>query len=138
MFDKKSEYALIKHDQDSIIYISVGGYIRLTCVDFSREKVFLKWKAWSDENCHEREKSGRNLNDNRVDLNECLEVVGTVQSAEDEFSQSSMKQINNGFTLNPYNRICNTENGNIISMKAKEFDLLYFLFSHKGRVFTKE
>ena len=30
MFDKKSEYALNKYDQDSIIYISVSGRIRLT------------------------------------------------------------------------------------------------------------
>ena len=49
MFDKKSEYALNKHDQDSIIYISVSGHIRLTRADFSSEEEFLKWKAWSDE-----------------------------------------------------------------------------------------
>ena len=49
-----------------------------------------------------------------------------------------LKKSNNGFSLNPYNRICITENGNIIAMTAKEFDLLYFLFSHKGQVFTKE
>ena len=49
MFDKKSEYALNKYDQDSIIYISVSGHIRLTRADFSSEEEFLKWKAWSDE-----------------------------------------------------------------------------------------
>ena len=49
-----------------------------------------------------------------------------------------LKKDNNSFTLNPYTRICTTENGNVISMTAKEFDLLYFLFSHKGQVFTKE
>ena len=48
MFDKKSEYALNKYDQDSIIYISVSGRIRLTRADFSSEEEFLKWKAWSD------------------------------------------------------------------------------------------
>lgn len=57
MFDKKSEYALNKHDQDSIIYISVSGHIRLTRSDFSSEEEFLKWKAWSDEDYHEREKT---------------------------------------------------------------------------------
>ena len=57
MFDKKSEYALNKHDQDSIIYISVSGHIRLTRADFSSEEEFLKWKAWSDEDYHEREKA---------------------------------------------------------------------------------
>ena len=40
MFDKKSEYALNKHDQDSIIYISVSGHIRLTRADFSARKNF--------------------------------------------------------------------------------------------------
>lgn len=45
MFDKKSEYALNKYDQDSIIYISVSGRIRLTRADFSSEEEFLKWKA---------------------------------------------------------------------------------------------
>ena len=91
MFDKKSEYALNKHDQDSIIYISVSGHIRLTRADFSSAEEFLKWKAWSDEDYHEREKSGRSFNDNRVDLNECLDVVGAVQSAEDEFFSELLK-----------------------------------------------
>ena len=38
MFDKKSEYALNKYDQDSIIYISVSGRIRLTRADFSSDE----------------------------------------------------------------------------------------------------
>ena len=42
MFDKKSDYALNKQDQDSIIYISVNGRIRLTRADFSSEEEFLK------------------------------------------------------------------------------------------------
>ena len=49
MFDKKSEYALNKYDQDSIIYISVSGRIRLTRADFASEEEFLRWKQWSDE-----------------------------------------------------------------------------------------
>lgn len=55
MFDKKSEYALNKYDQDSIIYISVSGRIRLTRADFSSEEEFLKWKTWSDADYHETE-----------------------------------------------------------------------------------
>ena len=66
MFDKKSEYALNKHDQDSIIYISVSGRIRLTRADFPSEEEFLKWKTWSDADYHETEKKGRSFNDNRV------------------------------------------------------------------------
>ena len=30
------------------------------------------------------------------------------------------------------------EDGNIVYLTAKEFDLLYFLVLHKGQVFTKE
>ncbi len=56
MFDKKSEYALNKYDQNSIIYISVSGRIRLTRADFSSEEEFLKWKAWSDADYHQTEK----------------------------------------------------------------------------------
>ena len=40
MFDKKSEYALNKYDQDSIIYISVSGRIRLTAQTFPVRKNF--------------------------------------------------------------------------------------------------
>ena len=61
MFDKKSEYALNKYDQDSIIYISVSGRIRLTRADFSSEEEFLKWKAWSDADYHETEKNRTNV-----------------------------------------------------------------------------
>ena len=91
MFDKKSEYALNKHDQDSIIYISVSGRIRLTRADFSSEEEFLKWKAWSDADYHQTEKKGRSFNDNRVALDDYLDVVGAVQSAEDEFFSELLK-----------------------------------------------
>ena len=94
MFDKKSEICPEQATiRTAIIYISVSGHIRLTRADFSSEEEFLKWKAWSDADYHEREKSGRSFNDNRVDLNECLDVIGTVQSAEDEFSQNSLRLI---------------------------------------------
>ena len=66
MFDKKSEYTLNKYNQDSIIYISVSGRIRLTRADFPSEEEFLKWKTWSDADYHETEKKGRSFNDNRV------------------------------------------------------------------------
>lgn len=91
MFDKKSEYALNKYDQDSIIYISVSGRIRLTRADFSSEEEFLKWKTWSDADYHETEKKGRSFNDNRVALDDYLDVVGAVQSAEDEFFSELLK-----------------------------------------------
>lgn len=42
------------------------------------------------------------------------------------------------FQINPYTRTFTNEKGQLIYLTAKEFDLLYFLFCHKGMVFTKE
>ena len=91
MFNKKSEYAQNKREKDSIIYISVNGRIRLTRADFSSEEEFLKWKAWSDADYHQTEKEGRSFNDNRVALDDYLDVVGAVRSAEDEFFSELLK-----------------------------------------------
>ena len=41
-------------------------------------------------------------------------------------------------TIDPYTRIVMDKQGNQIYLTAKEFDLLYFLYSHRGQVFTKE
>lgn len=41
-------------------------------------------------------------------------------------------------SINPYTRIVIDKHGSQIFLTAKEFDLLYFLSSHKGQVFTKE
>ena len=41
-------------------------------------------------------------------------------------------------SINPYTRIVIDREGSKINLTAKEFDLLYFLSSHKGQVFTKE
>ncbi|UWD39833.1 winged helix-turn-helix domain-containing protein [Clostridioides difficile] len=43
-----------------------------------------------------------------------------------------------GFHLDPFSRTFTNEKGEIIYITAKEFDLMYFLFCHKGMVFTKE
>ena len=90
MFDKKSEYALNKHDQDSIIYISVNGHIRLTRADFSSEDEFLRWKQWSDEDYYETERRGRGYYDNGVPLDENISAAGAVASAEDEYFREQM------------------------------------------------
>ena len=56
MYDKKSDYALNKKDPDAIVYTDAEHHIiRLTRADFDTEADFLKWKAWSDENYHEKE-----------------------------------------------------------------------------------
>lgn len=41
-------------------------------------------------------------------------------------------------SINPFTRIVIDKHGSQIYLTAKEFDLLYFLSSHKGQVFTKE
>ena len=43
-----------------------------------------------------------------------------------------------GLNMNPYNRTVVDDSGKNIQLTAKEFDLLHFLFCHKGQVFTKE
>lgn len=44
----------------------------------------------------------------------------------------------NGLDVDYFTRTVIDTNGNKIHLTAKEFDLLYFLSSHKGQVFTKE
>ena len=43
-----------------------------------------------------------------------------------------------GFQIDPFTRTFISENGVNVYLTAKEFDLLYFLFCHKGQVFTKD
>lgn len=64
----------------------------------------------------------------------------TVEWLSSRLSSSPVyiKQTVNGFQLDPYTRTFTSENGESIYLTAKEFDLLYFLFCHKGQVFTKE
>lgn len=40
--------------------------------------------------------------------------------------------------LNIFTRSIKDKHGNHLCLTSKEFDLLYFLYSHKGQVFTKE
>ena len=42
------------------------------------------------------------------------------------------------FVINQYTRVVVNENIHTVNLTSKEFDLLYFLSSHKGQVFTKE
>ena len=64
----------------------------------------------------------------------------TVEWLSSRLSSSPVyiKQIVNGFQLDPFTRTFHNENGNFVYLTAKEFDLLYFLFCHKGQVFTKD
>lgn len=49
MFDNKSDYALNKKNQNSIVYCDSTGHItHITSADFSFEEEFLFWKSWSE------------------------------------------------------------------------------------------
>ena len=50
----------------------------------------------------------------------------------------SLSKKSNGLDIDYFTRTVTDDKGNKIHLTAKEFDLLYFLFSHKGQVFTKE
>ena len=64
MFDTHSDYALNKLDGEAIVCPCASGeHIRLTREDFSSEEEFARWKAWSDEDYHEIELSGRKDDD---------------------------------------------------------------------------
>lgn len=49
-----------------------------------------------------------------------------------------MKSQTTELSINPYTRTVIDKHNSQIYLTAKEFDLLYFLSSHKGQVFTKE
>lgn len=49
-----------------------------------------------------------------------------------------IKEQYSGFLIDPFTRTFTSENGENIYLTAKEFDLMYFLFCHKGQVFTKD
>ena len=53
-------------------------------------------------------------------------------------SPTLIKSHSTKFYLDLYTRTFVNESGKSVYLTAKEFDLLYFLFSHKGQVFTKE
>lgn len=63
----------------------------------------------------------------------------TVKWLSDKLNCSTVvleQQQQKRFSLDPYARICINENGESVYLTAKQFDLLYFLYSHKGQVFT--
>lgn len=53
-------------------------------------------------------------------------------------SPTLIKQEITDFHLDIFTRTFINEDGKSIYLTAKEFDLLYFLFCHKGMVFTKD
>lgn len=73
---------LNKRKKDTIVYIGVTGIVYLTREDFSNEDEFLKWKSWSDGDYQIGEQDGRSFYDNTIPLDEKLDVIGAVLSAE--------------------------------------------------------
>ncbi|MGO1043236.1 winged helix-turn-helix domain-containing protein [Clostridioides difficile] len=53
-------------------------------------------------------------------------------------SPTFIKPQETAFHIDPYTRIFINDRGESTYLTAKEFDLLYFLYCHKGQVFTKE
>lgn len=49
-----------------------------------------------------------------------------------------LKQQEQEFCINPFTRTYTKANGKLVYLTSKQFDLLYFLYSHSGQVFTKE
>lgn len=64
----------------------------------------------------------------------------TVNWLSSKFSTPSafIKQQEIGFEIDPFTRTFVNDKGENVYLTAKEFDLLYFLFCHKGQVFTKD
>lgn len=64
MIDIHSDYALNKIDKEAIVCPCASGeHIRLTREDFSSDKEFDYWKAWSDDNYHRTELDSRKDDD---------------------------------------------------------------------------
>lgn len=64
----------------------------------------------------------------------------TVEWLSSKLSSSPVfiKQQTVEFQIDPFTRTFTNDKGENIYLTTKEFDLLYFLFCHKGQVFTKD
>ena len=103
MPDKKSIYALNKKDQEAIVYTDADRrIIRLTRTDFDTEADFLKWKAWSDENYHDEEKSDHVEDNHTLPLDE---KNGAVDGPEVIIEQRIEKQTKDQYAAETVIRI---------------------------------
>ena len=84
MFDNKSDYALNKKDQDSIVYSGSDGNIaRITRADFSSEEEFLFWKSWSDADYKETDYADSYFHRHTVGLDTIGDNAGNIPSPEE-------------------------------------------------------
>ena len=84
MFDNKSDYALNKKDQDSIVYSGSDGYVaHITRADFSSEEEFLFWKSWSDADYKESDYADSYYHRHTMGLDTIGDNAGSVPSPEE-------------------------------------------------------
>ena len=84
MFDNKSDYALNKKDQDSIVYCGSDGYVaHITRADFSSEEEFLFWKSWSDANYKETDSAKSYFHRHTVGLDTIGDNASNIPSPEE-------------------------------------------------------
>ena len=103
MPDRKSIYTLNKKDPEAIVYTDADRHIiRLTRADFDTEADFLKWKAWSDENYHDEEKSDHVEDNHTAPLDE---KAGAADGPEVIIEQRIEKQAQERYTAETVIRI---------------------------------
>ena len=84
MFDNKSDYALNKKDQDSIVYSGSDSHVtRITRADFSSEEEFLFWKSWSDADYKESDYADSYYHRHTMGLDTIGDNAGSVPSPEE-------------------------------------------------------
>lgn len=84
MFDNKSDYALNKKDQDSIVYSGSDGYVaHITRADFSTEEEFLFWKSWSDADYKDTDYAESYFHRHTVELDTIGDSAGNIPSPEE-------------------------------------------------------
>ena len=84
MFDNKSDYALNKKDQDSIVYCGSDGYVaHVTRADFSSDEEFLFWKSWSDANYKETDYAESYFHRHTVGLDTIGDSAGNIPPPEE-------------------------------------------------------
>ena len=84
MFDNKSDYALNKKDQDSIVYSGSDGHVaRITRADFSSEVEFQFWKSWSDADYKETDYADSYYHRHTMGLGTIGDNAGNIPSPEE-------------------------------------------------------
>ena len=74
MFDKNTDYAINKRDDNAIVYRSADGHIiTLTSSDFATEQEFRSWKEWSDADYHRSERAEHRRADHEISMESCPE-----------------------------------------------------------------